>query len=389
MTSGELLSAAITACIRNGKALLKFISANDVGKTGSHQYGVYIPKGAASLLTPHPANRGENNDHEVKIVWQGIHDEVTESCIKWYGKAKSEYRLTRFQKGFKWLNKESVGSLLVIVPLSMTNFEAFVLDHDEEIDEICAALGVEFVDVWAVYDSKKPVDFEQNCLGREMSEIVGQIDNFPDTSELSSLARKIALKCIEGWDKLNPDKELMKAIEIEYSLFKQIEWHICASDVKGPFSSIDKFIEVAATIMNRRKARAGRSLENHFDELLTRYSIPHSMRAHVDGQPDILIPGVREYMDADYPESKLTMIALKTTCKDRWRQVLQEANRIDRKHLVTLQNGISDKQVTKMTDSGVILVVPKKHHTMFSSRSRKMILTVEGFIEDLRQKYVV
>ena len=81
--------------------------------------------------------------------------------------------------------------------------------------------------------------------------------------------------------------------------------------------------------MNRRKSRAGRSLENHFDHLLKRAQIPHVIRpADVDGKPDIIIPSVEAYKDNRYPNNRLFMVGVKTTCKDRWRQVLNEAKRI-------------------------------------------------------------
>lgn len=35
------------------------------------------------------------------------------------------------------------------------------------------------------------------------------------------------------------------------------------------------------------------------------------------------------------------MLGAKTTIKERWRQVLEEANRIERKHLITLEPAVS------------------------------------------------
>jgi len=55
-----------------------------------------------------------------------------------------------------------------------------------------------------------------------------------------------------------------------------------------------------------------------------------------------------------YQES-LTLV---TTCKDRWRQVINEADRIPEKHLFTLQPTISKNQLREMTDEKVHLVVP-------------------------------
>jgi len=54
-----------------------------------------------------------------------------------------------------------------------------------------------------------------------------------------------------------------------------------------------------------------------------------------------LIPGEEAYFDVSWPEKRLFVIGLKTTCKDRWRQVLDEGRRVRTKHIVTLQQGIT------------------------------------------------
>ena len=44
---------------------------------------------------------------------------------------------------------------------------------------------------------------------------------------------------------------------------------------------------------------------------------------------------------------KLCTLAAKTTCKDRWRQILSEADRLrdENKYLCTMQQGISSAQM--------------------------------------------
>lgn len=62
-----------------------------------------------------------------------------------------------------------------------------------------------------------------------------------------------------------------------------------------------------------------------------------------------------------YPVEQLISLAAKTTCKDRWRQIINEADRLrDRtKFLCTLQQGISTAQLDEMQEERVILVVPR------------------------------
>ena len=78
------------------------------------------------------------------------------------------------------------------------------------------------------------------------------------------------------------------------------------------------------------------------------------------------------------------MLAVKTTCKDRWRQVLNEADRIPQKHLLTLQEGVSEGQFREMTDAGVQLVVPKPLKTSYPASVQPYLSTLEEFIGDVR-----
>ena len=54
------------------------------------------------------------------------------------------------------------------------------------------------------------------------------------------------------------------------------------------------------------------------------------------------------------------MLGSKTTAKDRWRQVLEEADRIKRKHLITLEGAISENQTKEIRSRTLQLVVPKE-----------------------------
>ena len=78
------------------------------------------------------------------------------------------------------------------------------------------------------------------------------------------------------------------------------------------------------------------------------------------------------------------MLAVKTTCKDRWRQILNEADRIKTKHLFTLQQGVSENQFREMKEAGVKLVVPKPLHDSFPKSIRSELISLSEFIEELK-----
>ena len=77
------------------------------------------------------------------------------------------------------------------------------------------------------------------------------------------------------------------------------------------------------------------------------------------------------------------MLAVKTTCKDRWRQALNEADRINVKHLLTLQPKISLNQTSEMGDSNLQLVVPSPIHPTYECSQIEWIWSLDNFLEYL------
>lgn len=381
---------AIDDALQYGNALLKFISPNDAGLTKSHQCGFYMPISVWQMYTPHPPLDGRIAKHPVSILWQD--GRVTQSVVTWYGsKTRHEYRLTRFGRDFPFLNADMVGDLLILIPKSPHEFLAYVLDYDEDIEELQSALGVETFQNWGVYQNgvAVSVETEDECMDRLIREASAIYTDFPSGEEFSEATRRILQTCVRKFADLPCDHALIRAIETEYQLFQSVERIVCQNLVAGRlFRNIDEFIQTALSILNRRKARAGRSFENHVDYLLTAARIPHKMRPALgaDGRPDILIPSEEAYRDPRWPEDRLFVIGLKTTCKDRWRQVLNEGRRVQAKHILTLQQGITANQLREMHDAKVSLVVPKPLHAKYPKDWQNSLIDLTGFIETVRQR---
>jgi hypothetical protein len=91
---------AITDAVRVGNAILKFISANDVGRTGGHQCGYYLPKPAWEMFTEHAPTKGENNETEVEVEhspgdWLLVTPEGMAAAIKfmnWQARLREVFR---------------------------------------------------------------------------------------------------------------------------------------------------------------------------------------------------------------------------------------------------------------------------------------------------------
>jgi hypothetical protein len=376
---------AIRDALRHGRALLKFISANDAGATGSHQCGFYLPIALWQLYTPQPPVDAINHKHIVNISWPD--NRVTESAVTWYGKGtRHEYRLTRFGRDFPYLNSEVVGSLLVLIPITAQVFSAFVLHEDDDILEVQTTLGIEVHDTWGIYGhNEEQSETEDECFSRYFREFCASADEFPTVAEFSNTTREALLTCIDAYRSMPEDARLTRAIETEYSLFRRFERAFCAPQIEQPFNTIDEFLKTAASIMNRRKARAGRSFENHVEFLLKDEGIPFEAQPAIDGRPDIVIPSAAAYHNSSIPEEAVFVVGLKTTCKDRWRQVLNEGTRVKRKHLITLQRGISANQLAEMHQAGVSLIVPKPFHRDYPRDSPMHLHTVGTFVEEVRR----
>lgn len=378
---------AINEALEYGNAILKFLSPNDVGITGSHQCGFYLPKSVWKMYTPHAPERGRLDKHNVIITWPDGRE--TKSVITWYGqRTRSEYRLTRFGRDFPYLTADSVGDLLVLIPISSAEFHAYVFDLDDDIDAILTVLGVEPFERWGIFhNGVAEIESQDECVDRKTKEFAGQITSFPDGDAFSRETRRILEECLVALSELSADDVLMKCYDTEYQLFRVVERRVCQPEIVRPFRNIEDFLKTASSIMNRRKSRAGRSLENHVDYLLTRAAIPHQMRpTTIDGRPDVIIPSEEAYHDQSYPIDKLFVVGIKTTCKDRWRQVLNEGRRITRKHIVTIQQGISSNQLSEMNTAGVTLVVPRSLHRVYPSNNPATLLNFQEFIDSVKRK---
>lgn len=153
----EYSQQVMNDCARYSKALFKFISRNDVGLTGSHQCGYYLPKKPWKLFSPFAPTKGKNFTQDVNIGWPDGTNTI--SHIKWYGAGtRSEYRLTSFGKGFSWLTEEYIGALLILVIKDHANFIAHVLSDEEEINDLRELLGVKIGESWGVWQAADVVE---------------------------------------------------------------------------------------------------------------------------------------------------------------------------------------------------------------------------------------
>ena len=380
----SLLEKAIRFVQQSEISFCKFITANDTGVTGGHQAGFHIHKKAWRLFFGEEGKKGENKDKWATIKWQD--DFETSSRFIYYGVGtRNEYRLTRFGRGFPFLEDNNIGDLLIICRKEEEYYEAFVLQTDAEIEDFFVALNISSSDTNGIIPKKFEIDREDkllNCFSKFLDSL--KVD-FPSTFQLAFNAREcynFAYRINSEIIKSNPDSGILNWLDAEFRLFKLIENNRYQQRIKTPFKTVEELVEVANTILNRRKSRAGKSLENHLTEVFQIYNLKFSAQQITEDnkKPDFIFPGIEEYYNKDFDKNKLVVLASKTTCKDRWRQILNEADRVKTKHLFTLQQGISSNQLIEMYKYNVNLVVPSLYIKSFPTEFKDKILTLENFI---------
>lgn len=212
---------------------------------------------------------------------------------------------------------------------------------------------------------------------------------FPSTKVFSDFSRSTVgpVSPIE-----EPDKTLIKWIEREELLFKTLESAIVKDKLKSGFgkegNDVDDFIRFSLSVQNRRKARAGFAFENNLALIFTvnELKFSHGAVTERNNKPDFLFPGIIQYHQTDFNADLLTMLGVKTTAKDRWRQILSEAAKVSHKHLITLEPAISHNQTEDMIANNLQLIIPEPLFTTYSSYQQRHLLSLKGFIEMVSKK---
>lgn len=208
-------------------------------------------------------------------------------------------------------------------------------------------------------------------------------ESYPPTREFSSAARETVLDVDPRAD---PDEVLVRWMDREEQMFRQFERYLLARELPRRAGrwvrDVDDFVSYSLSVQNRRKSRAGLAFENHVESLLNANEVGFDRGSNTENRsrPDFLFPGSAEYLQDEFPDSGLFMLGVKTTCKDRWRQVLNEAARIPTKHLLTLDPAVTSEQLAEMQRSGICLILPAPIARGYSNDVGRLSMTMQGFI---------
>ena len=340
-----------------------------------------------------------NDDENAKIACEGD--------LTWYdarAKARIERGVDRTEHRLYFPSNEVIermraGDIFFLAKRSETRWLVVIVEQDTSMarqllwlfgmDELPrCSMVVRQSDVMDTRALEYSTSFILNRLGIEIAatgDYLGEMlasfgGKFPSTREFSAFARARCTS-VHPVDSL-ADEILMAWMWQEEQMFMTLEQHILQERISRGLASVEDFIQTSLSAQNRRKARAGAALENHIECILNARHIPHAWGAKTEGKskPDFLFPGAAEYHDPAFPSTSLHMLGVKSTCKDRWRQVLAEADRIDRKHLLTLEPGISRDQTDEMKAKNLQLVIPSSLHASYTHPQQQWLINLEQFL---------
>lgn len=354
----------------------KYLSAVDATPSKSNQHEIGSNKFTAILGDP-----GKSKVvFEATFLYFNPDTDEPESCsdrVTWYDTRveqphrSAEYRLYYRRNAITELLREGDFCLIGMQP-SGTLLIAIARPNSSDEYRLRHLFGMQQpLDRWLVDSFIK--ESRINLATRQILEALGvesdqdltlDVDQlltkfnktFPTTKVFSKYARDTLPHPVSAID--DPDSALESWMEHEEILFRALERSIVKEKLVTGFAEVDDFISFSLSVQNRRKSRVGHALENHlsavFDANAIRYE--RGARTENNSRPDFLFPGSLEYHDAEIGSPPLRMLGAKTTCKDRWRQVLTEAAKIPDKHLFTLETAISQNQLQEMHGSSLVLV---------------------------------
>ena len=378
---------AIQSVLNSRQAYCKFLSANDSGATGGHQSGILISRAAREMMFEHEPENENILKRTVEIQWQNNYR--TQSSFTYYS-SKNELRITKFGRSFPFLNPDQTGALFIFTRQDTDQYSAFFLETEEEMEQFLSTFGISSTETNRMIDTgNMPLEKKEHLA---IQDFISKLTvDFPLSDVMSAAAREIQNRVYNHLEyiRTNPDRKIIDWTNTEYALFRAIEHARYGDRISQGFATVDEFVTMANMVLNRRKSRAGKSLEHHLSAIFDGNDIIYDSQAITEGnkKPDFLFPSQTAYHNAEFPTEKLISLAAKTTCKDRWRQVINEADRLRGmpKYLCTLQQGISPAQMDEMQAENVVLVVPQPYIRAYPQDRRDRIWTISRFVEFVRE----
>lgn len=348
-----------------------------------------------------------------KFIFISDQEELTlqeDGALTWYDAreshpTRSEYRL--YYSGNEVMLTAKAGDLVVVAQIDADHLAIIIASGGSTTEkQLLWLFGLADVDsrftVRDLTESKNDLGFAGryilSSLGFETEEAAPDFledilsrfgKKFPTTREFSEYARSTVknVSPIEA-----PDETLISWLEREELLFRTLEKVIIRETLEKGFgkdgTDVDEFIRFSLSVQNRRKARAGFAFENNLAIIFSANGIEcsHGAVTERNNKPDFIFPRIQCYHDDTFDVELLTILGVKTTAKDRWRQVLSEAARIPGKHLITLEPAISRNQTEDMRANHLQLVIPQPLIDTYLPSQQQHLIDLRTFIGVVGEK---
>ena len=386
--------------------VIKRLSAVEADPLTSHQHEFNGVRALKDLLGT------EKAVYDARFVYlseEETEDLATSARLTWYDAriahpTRSEFRLyfetnavleQAVEGDLLFIGKTPSGEVLIVVAeanspaekqllwlfrLDKTMQESFLFTEHANFQRV----GISFIERHFLENLGVATIAYQGALLDQILKTFGP--TFPRTKDFSAFARSLVTDTNPVTD---PDETLMKWLDQEEIIFRTLERHIVSEKLTAGFNNdVDGFISYSLGVQNRRKSRAGHAFENHLQQIFVENHVAFTRGGTTENnsKPDFIFPGMGSYTDDGFPHELLTMLAAKTSCKDRWRQILTEAQRINQKHLITLEPGISESQTDEMKANRVQLISPQSVQGSFSTQQQEWLISVEEFMFIVKDK---
>lgn len=409
---------------RSSKLLIKKLSRNDCSwadDPGKHQCGVYIPheiRGAGFFPALKNLNAEKQHIFEspLSTLWPTT-GETRRSNLKHYSNKGAEMHFTGVPKDeFSGLTPASIligGTLRQ--PVGDIHHWFMTIDSATEEAELLESifnLGADFH--YGLFDSADVLKARKDETDQLIEDVAAALDSgslqsfiataskmpAPETLAADAQRAYMALHGIEKLDPyemLHPGDAIMKiSRDIEYALYKRAEIRYRAAEVirivtdggtdlvASVVRSFPKLDALFLSASQQRKTRAGRSFEHHIARVLRDGRIRYEEQAITGGRrPDFVLPSVAVLTSMTRSFDEAMVLSLKTTLRERWKQVPMERFRCAL-FLATVDDRVSSEAVDGMQTQGIYLVVPEslKSSTETCYSKKQNVITFREFFDE-------
>lgn len=396
----------------SSKVLVKKLATNDrqwaiwdsnKRKWKSNQAGPLFPayartSGFFPQLKADP-EKPYNLASEVRVFWPTTGKIYTSRFIWYSNKSESEHHFTTNPRD-EFRNLSPASYLLIFQPiLSQDPYIALTIDaaDDDLIDYITKIFDIDIDFQFNIFEASK-LDLQpaMTALQELISKLIEKLEEGPEIFDkfVASINRRspisIAMAALDQWklqtgnqslhpyNLSNPGDVLYELSRIrEFNLYKEDEAKTYGAQlvrallgegrlisreaiITSLINRFEVFYNICRSAKQARASRAGGSFETHMLSLLTAGGIPHSSQYVFDGsKPDFILPSGDVYLSAEKRSDLCIILTLKTTLRERWRQVISESTGCPI-FLATLDESIPSSTLGKLQEKGITLIVPEK-----------------------------